>query len=129
MGSPEMMAGLVSLLLAVLGYFLRDAHARIKDALATIEDLRRDLNRQQLIMASDYVKRNELKEIEIKLDSFSEALFGKIDTLTQRVDHRLGMLADRVDSKVQSVQDKFDTQISEMSKNFYLQLQKKQDRN
>lgn len=115
MNNPELLASVVSLLLGILGYFLRDAHSRIKESLSTIEELRHDLNHQRLIMASDYVRRNELKEIEVKLDAFSEALFGKIDTLTQRVDHRLGVLADRVDMKIQGVQDKFEKRIDDIS--------------
>jgi hypothetical protein len=124
MGTPELLTGLIALLLAVLGYFLKEAHQRIKEAMMTIETLRRDLSHQQIMLASDYVRRNELRDIEDKLDTFSAALFGKIDTLTQRVDSRLNTLADRVDSRVQAVQDKFDKRIDDLSNN----LNSKQDK-
>lgn len=128
MDNHELFTGLSLALLAALGYFLRDAHAQIKEAFRGQAQLRADFTAQTLTVATDFVRKTELREIEVQLDKFSEALFGKIDTLSLRVDHRFEQLTDRLDAKIEGVTDKFEKQIDEMDKTIYVQLEKKQDK-
>lgn len=115
-------------LVGMLGYFLRDAHAQIKEAFKGLEGLRKDFNQQNLDIATDFVRKTELREIEVQLDRFSEALFGKIDTLSQRVDNKFELLTERLDHKIESVTVKFEKQIDDLDKDIYNQLQKKADK-
>jgi hypothetical protein len=128
METHEILAAFGLALLGMLGYFLRDAHSQIKEAFKALENLRTDFTVQNLNIATDFVRKTELREIEVQLDKFSEALFGKIDSLSQRVDSKFELLTERLDHKIEGVTAKFEKQIDDLDKDFYTQLAKKADK-
>lgn len=122
MTTEQIVSSLAVLLISMLGYFLRDAHSRIKEAFKLMDDLQKDLNAQNLTMATDFVRKVELREIEQQLDKFSEVLFGKIDKLTVKVDDKFEQLTTRMDSKIENATSRFDTQIENVSSRFETQI-------
>ncbi|WP_443696430.1 hypothetical protein [Pseudomonas sp.] len=128
MDTHEIIGAFALALLSMLGYFLRDAHVQLKEAFRGLDRLHTEITAQNLSMANDFVRKTELREIEVSIDKFSEAIFGKIDRLSERVDDRFTQLTQRLDSKIETVATKFDTQIDSLGKDVYRQLQMKTDR-
>ena len=114
--------------LSMVSYFLKDAHTQLREAFRRVDALQIALTTSNLNMATDFVRKSELHEIEIQLDKVSEAIFGKIDRLSERVDDKFAQLTQRLDSRIENVATKFDTQIESLGKDLYRQVHLKQDK-
>lgn len=122
--SQAWIVGLITMGTAILGYFLRDAHAQIHAAKASIDDLRGDVNRQAVVMATDYAQKTELHGVENQLEKFTEGLFGKLDKISDRMDERMETLSTRIDDKLERSNQRLEQRLIDVDRAVSL----KQDR-
>lgn len=99
----------------VLGYFLRETHSQLKDAVKEIAVLKADVNAQALHAATEFARKSELQIVEAQLDKFTEALFTKLDRISTRMDERLEVLGDRIDDKLERSNIRFEQKISDIA--------------
>ena len=116
MDSPTLLSGLGMVLIALLGYFLRDAHAQVKETRTRMEEIEKDINGQALRMANEFVRKADLKEIELRLDNIGRELFGKMDTLFNLMGSNFKELSSKVDAKFDTLRDRMDAEFKEFDK-------------
>lgn len=99
----------------VMGYFLRDTHRQLKDAVREIGALKADMNAHALHAATAFASKTELQSVEAQLDKFTEAIFTKLDRISTRMDERLEVLGDRIDDKIERSNARFEQKISDIA--------------